>query len=83
MKIETKFKLGQTVFFLNSSGIVSAEITACNIYCDTKAVNNEIIYGFNGGFEPSYPMSKDESQLYFVITEKRCFSTREELIASL
>lgn len=80
MKIETKFDVGQEVYFMHDNKVQTAKITEVNItifelnaqYCTTKST---CLYKLSfRASERSGSIVKDESEL---------FATKEDLLKSL
>lgn len=72
MKIETKFNIGQEVWFMNKNKACSDIITAIHIYTTETLLNTT--YGFGNTIR---------TQIVSTIKESDLFPTREELLKSL
>lgn len=70
MKIETKFNIGDTVYFIYNNKIVSEKVY--KLYVEKERGSSlSIKYGFEFQYD------------YAIINEGNCFVTKEELIKSL
>ncbi len=83
MKIETKFNVGDTVWFINGEKPCSMEISAINIKLGTlSSPMGNIIYSWENGTISGAPFIdyyfKDYGT-HLLVNEVDCFSTKEEL----
>lgn len=72
MTIETKYNIGDEVWFMQDNKVCSDTITAIHTY-RTETISN-ITYGFGKSIR---------SQIIAVINEQDLFPTKEELLKSL
>lgn len=74
MKIETKYNVGQEVWFMEDNKVKNEEILKLSFIKD--GTNESVIYYF---FKIEYNMLKHER----FISEQETFATKEELVNSL
>lgn len=72
MTIETKYNIGDEVWFMQDNKVCSDTITAIHTY-RTETISN-ITYGFGKSIR---------SQIIAIINERDLFPTKEELLKSL
>ena len=74
MKIETKYEIGNKVFFLNDGIIISSDIIEIIVTVDQNII--EVQYS-------CFHKYKEKPNYYFNLKEKNIFKTKDELINSL
>lgn len=82
MTVETKFDLGEPVFYMENNQVVQSAVDEITISVRWKNGPN------SGPFEyvevrPSDPYMGFEKRTMPPLAESRCFRTKEELLASL
>lgn len=71
MKIESKFNIGDYLFFLDENRINCMQVSCIDIKIFKDNIDLFYVFGGVGGIYPPYK------------TEKQVFKTKQELIASL
>ncbi len=76
MKLETKFDLGQCVYFMHENNVCYSDIKQINIRC-TRGIPFLIEYGFKER------MVNEPSPYESFISQNLVFASKEELLKSL
>jgi hypothetical protein len=90
MKIETKFNVGDHVYFIKDGQIVYAPIneirtlstmSSPHYYENPNTLQTEIVYVFIKWVKPNNLSNYTEEKERFELGEKYCFSSTDELIS--
>lgn len=89
MNIQTKFNVGDHVFFMKHNSIQQDRISGINIFSNSEpdSINNklsvEVEYIFDIGYSKiSFPYER-KAQGHFIMGYDYVFATKEELLKSL